>query len=96
MIKITKKEQKTPRRYNTTTVAFALGITEGAVRGCFREDDRSLKDGLTLEQVETVINRRTRGPGICWKAVEELRDELRRIGYVIEDVPYEEEEGLPL
>ena len=96
MIRITKKEQKAPRRYAVTTVAFALGVTEGAVRGCFRDDDGSLKDGLTLEQVEMVINRRTRGSGVCWKSVEELRDDLRHIGYEIADVPYEGEEELPL
>jgi hypothetical protein len=96
MIRITKKEAKAPRRYAVTTVAFALGVTEGAVRGCFRVDDMSLKDGLTLDQVEVVINRKTRGSGVCWKRVEELRDDLRCIGYEIDDVPYEEEEELPL
>ncbi len=95
MIRITKKATSGPRRYAVSTVAFALGITEGAVRGCFREDDMSLKDGLTEEQVEMVINRRTRGKGVDWKAVEELRNALSR-KYDIEDVPYEEEEGLPL
>lgn len=96
MIKITKRTPEMPKRYSVATVAFALGVTEGAVRGTFREQDFSLKDGLTLDQVEMVINRKTRGDGVCWKHVEDLRAKLSMRGYEISEVPYEGEEELPL
>lgn len=96
MIRITKRVAEAPKRYSVATVAFSLGVTEGAVRGTFRDQEISLKDGLTLDQVEMVINRKTRGDGVCWKSVEDLRNRLSMRGYDISEVPYEEEEGLPL
>lgn len=96
MIRITKRAEAAPSKYSVATVAFALGVTEGAVRGTFRDQEFSLKDGLTIDQVEMVINRRTRGDGVCWKSVEDLRAKLSMRGYEISEVPYEEEEGLPL
>lgn len=96
MIRITKRAAEAPKRYSVATVAFSLGVTEGAVRGTFRDQDMSLKDGLTLDQVEMVINRKTRGDGVCWKNVEDLRAKLALRGYDISEVPYEGEEELPL
>ena len=96
MIRITRRLDTDTKRYSVATVAHALGITEGAIQGHYTSQNISLKDGLTMDMIEAVINGPRRKTSIDWKGVEEIRESLRMRGYVIEEAPFEEEERLPL
>lgn len=62
--------------YTVAEVAYALGVTAGVVSGVFRSI-KSTRAGLTLDDVVKVIERRTRGDGLNFSKIEELRARLR-------------------
>lgn len=92
-MRFVKKEQ-TEERYFVPEIAQAIGLSEGTIHGFFRNRKdgkepmkKSLKDGLTLDEIEMVIERkRTRGDGIDFDAVNRIRNRLiSEKGYEWED-----------
>lgn len=87
------KKEKTEPRYFVPEIAQAIGLSEGTVHAYFKSPKRSksTKDGLTLDEICAVLERpRTRGDGIDWSAVLEIRERLiNEKGYVIEKEPLE-------
>lgn len=76
MIKIRKVEQKQEKRYRVIDIAKATGLSEGAVTGFFSNRKISTKSGLTIQQINQMLNGARRGPGINWDNVSEIRQEL--------------------
>lgn len=92
-MRFVKKEQ-TEERCFVPEIAQAIGLSEGTIHGFFRNRKdgeeplkKSLKDGLTLDEIEMVIERkRTRGDGIDFDAVNRIRNRLiSEKGYEWED-----------
>lgn len=87
-MKLVKKERAEARRYFVPEVSQAIGLSEGTIHGFFKNSGRkkSTKDGLTLDEIVEVIERkRTRGDGIDFNAVAEIRRRLQtEKGYVID------------
>ena len=87
-MKFVKKEQAEPK-YFVPEIAQAIGVSEGTVHAYFKSPKRkkSTADGLTLDEIVAVLERpRTRGDGIDWCAVTEIRERLiNEKGYVIEE-----------
>lgn len=85
------KNEKVEPRYFVPEIAQAIGVSEGTVRGYFmnkspKRPNKSTKDGLTLDDIVAVLEReRTRGDGIDFAAVSEIRNRLvREKGYVLD------------
>ena len=78
MITISKKPvfEKPEKKYRVIEVAKALGLSEGQVMGYFSNRGISAKNGLTLEQIETVAFATTRGSGVRWEDVKDIRERL--------------------
>lgn len=90
-MKFVRKEMVEPR-YFVPEIAQAIGVSEGTIRGYFmnkspKRMNKSTKDGLTLDDIVDVLERkRTRGDGIDFDAVAEIRRRLiQEKGYVIEE-----------
>ena len=87
------KKEKTEPRYFVPEIAQAIYKSEGTIRGYFANKSRkkSTEDGLTLDEICAVLERpRTRGDGIDWSAVLEIKERLfNEKGYVIEKEPFE-------
>lgn len=79
-MKIIKKEPK-QERFNVATVAQAIGRSEGSISGYFSNRKQSTKGGLTISQIEEVINSPRRGVTIDWKNVKKIRSELEARGW---------------
>lgn len=68
--------------YNVQDIAQAIGLSEGTISNYFTNGTKdrpkkSTKDGLTLDEIVMVIERpRTRGDGINWTIVSEIRRRL--------------------
>ena len=77
MIRIRQVEKKQEARYRVIDVAKATGLSEGQITGYFSNRKISVKQGLTIEQVEQVLQGARRGPGIDWEKVQEIRDRLK-------------------
>lgn len=92
-MRLVKREnaQKEEKRYFVPEIARAIGLSEGTIRGYFRNGNRgrqpkSTKEGLTIEEIEEVLNRdRTRGDGLDFTMVEEIKKRLAERGWVVED-----------
>ncbi len=85
------KKEKTEPRYFVPEIAQAIGVSEGVIHGYFRNrgegrEQISCKEGLTLDDIVKVIERkRTRGDGLDFKAIEEIRTRLiNEKGYVLD------------
>lgn len=76
MIKINKEKRKPEKRYRIVDAAKAIGLSENAVYGFFSNDNISVKNGITLAQIEAVCEGPRRGQGIRWEDVREIRDRL--------------------
>ena len=82
-MKLVKKE-KEETKYFVPEIAQAIGLSEGTIRGYFANNNKdegrekkSTKDGLTLDEIVKVLERtRTRGDGIDFRAVTEIRKRL--------------------
>lgn len=87
-MKFVKKEKAEPK-YFVPEISQAIGVSEGTVHAYFKSPKRkkSTADGLTLDEIVSVLERpRTRGDGIDWSAVYEIRERLvNEKGYVIEE-----------
>lgn len=71
------KSEYSESRYTVQEVAQAVGLSEGTVAGYFKNRDTNTKDGLTLDQITEVLERqRTRGGGVDFKRVTEIRRRL--------------------
>jgi hypothetical protein len=89
MIVITRNMNavKAEKRYKPADVAQAIGRTEGSISGYFSNRGISVKNGITLDQIEELLHARTRGEGIHWDLVEEIRNRLiTEKGYEIKEV----------
>jgi len=75
-IEIDAKMPKPEKRYRICEVAKAVGKTEGAVQGYYTNRDISTKQGVTLEQITAMVKGRTRGDGVRWDDVNEIRERL--------------------
>lgn len=73
-------------RYFVQEIAQAIGLSEGTISSYFTNRGQSIKDGLTLDDIVKVLERgRTRGDGIDFNAVMEIRRRLvREKGYSID------------
>lgn len=92
LIKIDKSGSE--RRYSVQVVSQAIGLSEGAVSGYFNNQDISVADGITAEQVIELVDYRSRGrkyKDIDWDAVDSLIAELKNLGYEVVDVSEEED-----
>ena len=92
LIKIDKSGSE--RRYSVQVVSQAIGLSEGAVSGYFNNQDISVSDGITAEQVIELVDYRSRGrkyKDIDWDAVDSLIAELKNLGYEVVDVSEEED-----
>jgi hypothetical protein len=96
-MKFVKRETTEPR-YFVPEIAQAIGVSEGAIRGYFmnkssKRPNKSTKDGLTLDDIEAVLERkRTRGDGIDFETVAEIRRRLiAEKGYVLDKTDEEAE-----
>lgn len=92
LIKIDKSGSE--RRYSVQVVSQAIGLSEGAVSGYFNNQDISVSDGITAEQVIELVEYRSRGrkyKDIDWDAVDSLIAELKNLGYEVVDVSEEED-----
>lgn len=85
------KKEKEEQRYFVPEIAQAIGVSEGTVRGFFRNEvngreQRTTRDGLTLDDICDVIERkRTRGDGLDFSAIKEIRNRLiNEKGYVLD------------
>ena len=76
MIIIKKQERKPEARYRVPEVAKATGFTEGQVMGFFSNRKISVANGITLEQIDQMINggKRTQ---VKWDKVIEIRQRLK-------------------
>ena len=74
---------KVEKKYKVTDVAQAIGRTEGSISGYFSNRGISTKNGITLDQIEELLYARTRGDGIHWDIVDEIRKRLAERGYEI-------------
>ena len=94
LIKIDKNGSE--RRYSVQVVSQAIGLSEGAISGYFNNQDISVSDGITAEQVVEFIEWRSRGrkykDNIDWDAVDSLIAELKNLGYEVVDVNKDREE----
>lgn len=81
-VKRTPLEQIEQKRFPVFTVSQAIGKSEGSIQGYFRNRNISTKGGITIDQIEEVLESRTRGDGIDWLEVQEIRKELKARGYV--------------
>lgn len=71
------KSEYSESRYTVQEVAQAVGLSEGTVAGYFKNRGTNTKDGLTLDQITEVLERqRTRGGGVDFKRVTEIRRRL--------------------
>lgn len=76
------KKEKEETRYFVPEIAQAIGVSEGTIRGYFinkveGREKKSTKDGLTLDDIVKILERtRTRGDGIDFGAVTEIRKRL--------------------
>lgn len=84
-MKFVKKENE-GTRYFVPEIAQAIGLSEGTIRGYFSNSGISTADGLTLDDIVKVLERkRTRGDGIDFGAVIEIRKRLvEEKGYVLD------------
>ena len=90
-MRFVKKEQVEPR-YFVPEIAQAIGVSEGTIRGFFMNNNKndkrrkSTKDGLTLDEIVQVIERkRTRGDGLDFRAISEIRNRLTaEKGYILD------------
>lgn len=93
LVKKNNLEKKEPR-YKVQEIAQAVGLSEGTIHGFFKNGNRkdSTKDGLTLEEIVQVLERaRTRGEGINWGVVKEIRERLfNEYGYCIEEFDFDQ------
>ena len=92
LIKIDKSGSE--RRYSVQVVSQAIGLSEGAISGYFNNQDISVSDGITAEQVIELVEYRSRGrkyKDIDWDAVDSLIAELKNLGYEVVDVIEEED-----
>lgn len=85
------KKEKTETRYFVPEIAQAIGVSEGTIRGFYMNkakgrEKKTTKDGLTLDDIVKVIERdRTRGDGIDFAAVNEIRRRLvQEKGFVLD------------
>jgi len=69
-------ERKPEARYRIIDVAKATGLSEGQVMGYFSNRKISVKNGITIEQITSMIHGNKRGPGIQWDKVAEIRQRL--------------------
>lgn len=86
MIRIEKRTDTNPdtRRYSVATVAQAIGRSEGSISGYFSNKGVTTKGGITLDQIEEVLNSPVRGKIINWDSVEEIRRRLEdERGYTV-------------
>ena len=58
LIKIDKSGSE--RRYSVQVVSQAIGLSEGAISGYFNNQDISVSDGITAEQVVELVEWRSR------------------------------------
>ena len=71
------KKEYSESRYTVQETAQAIGLSEGVVSGYFSNRGITTRDGLTLDQIAEVLERqRTRGGGIDFKRVVEIRNRL--------------------
>ena len=92
LIKIDKSGSE--RRYSVQVVSQAIGLSEGAISGYFNNQDISVSDGITAEQVIELVDYRSRGrkyKDIDWDAVDSLIAELKNLGYEVVDVSEKED-----
>ena len=90
-MRFVKKEQVEPK-YFVPEIAQAIGVSEGTIRGFFMNNNKndkrrkSTKDGLTLDEIVQVIERkRTRGDGLDFRAISEIRNRLTtEKGYILD------------
>ena len=90
MLRITKvqKPNKPEKRYRSTDVAFAVGLTEKTVSSWMTNHKISTKIGVNLAQIKQIVDNRRRGEGVRWSDVEEIRERLAdEYGYIIEECP---------
>ena len=70
-------KKKPEKLYKICDVAKAVYKSESSVQGYFSNRKISTKKGVTLEQVfEYLTKNGTRGQGINWRDVEEIRNRL--------------------
>lgn len=86
------KKEKEETRYFVPEISQAVGLSEGTIHGYFTNKSsgrpkKSTKDGLTLDEICEVLERkRTRGDGIDFATVQEIRHRLiKEKGYVLVD-----------
>ena len=86
-MKLIKKDRcaKKEKKYFVQEISQAIGMSEGTVQGFFR-NAKSTKDGLTLAEIVQIIERpRTRGDGIDFNEVNEIRNRLKlEYGYEVD------------
>lgn len=89
-MKFIKKERE-ETKYFVPEIAQAIGVSEGTIRGYFmnkssKRPNKTTADGLTLDDIVAVLERdRTRGDGIDFGAVAEIRKRLvSEKGYVLD------------
>lgn len=82
------RKEKTEPKYFVPEVSQAIGLSEGTIHGFFKNSGRkkSTKDGLTLNEIVEVIEKpRTRGDGIDFNVVAEIRKRLtHEKGFVLD------------
>lgn len=78
-------------KYSVQDISQAIGLSEGTISNYFTNGTKdrpkkTTKDGLTLDEIVAVLERpRTRGEGINWNIVSEIRSRLvNEKGYVID------------
>ena len=94
LIKLNKTDSG-QNKYKIQVVSQAIGLSEGAVSGYFNNQNISVSDGITAEQVVELIEWRSRGrkyKDIDWDAVDSLIAELKNLGYEVVDVNEDKEE----
>lgn len=80
------KKEKEETRYFIPEVAQAIGLSAGTIQAYFTNKGISTKDGITLDDIVEVIERkRKRGDGINFGVVAEIRRRLvAEKGYVLD------------
>lgn len=74
-------KKKANKKYSVATVSFAIGRSESSIQGYFSNRGISVKNGIDINQIEEVVNAKTKGAVINWDSVDEIRELLKLRGY---------------
>jgi hypothetical protein len=83
-MRFVRKRSIDEKKYKVATVTQAIGRTEGSITGYFSSKNVSIKEGITMDQIEELLAAPTRGNPIDWNGVKEIRKNLEARGYEID------------